>query len=509
MPLSLVNATRLLATQPRLAASLTPRWNKYIPHSPTPKQRIFLLLHQEEAFYGGALGGGKSDALLAAALQYVDIPGYSAILFRRTFADLSLTGSLMDRAHAWLHDTDARWNGSKHFWTFPSGARLSFGYLDSEKDKHRYAGSEYHFIGFDEVTQLQQNAVDLVCTRLRRTEIIKKAGVPLRIRMASNPGNVGHRWVKDRFKIQKDPVTGKYRGFDPNRPYIPAYLTDNPYLDSTPYLKSLKARLDPVTLAQLLAGDWGVSADGRFSLGWKQTFEVVGKDSYIPEEPWRCRNAYIQLGNPVRKSFHLSQCRRFITVDTATSTKDGPNASTSKTSEPNWTVVSTWLLTPHFDLVLWHVERFQLEIPEAVQRTILLSRLFDPESTNVESNGTNTGFYQVCKRSGLNVRPLNPGVQDKIARSVHFANRMHDGRVYFPAIGCNWLSTAEEELYTWTGTSGELDDFIDTCSYAGIYANNAAMQSPGYEQSQYNPQYTPPQFTHVPADFGLMRDLNS
>jgi hypothetical protein len=86
-----------------LRTALTPRTNKYIPHTPTPKQSAFLLLPGREAFFGGAAGGGKSDALLTAALQYVDVPGYSAILFRRTYADLALPGALMDRAEQWLY----------------------------------------------------------------------------------------------------------------------------------------------------------------------------------------------------------------------------------------------------------------------------------------------------------------------------------------------------------------------------------------------------------------------
>lgn len=66
-----------------LRTALTPKMTKYIPHTPTPKQAAFMLLDSQEAFYGGAAGGGKSDALLMCALQYVDVPGYSSILFER------------------------------------------------------------------------------------------------------------------------------------------------------------------------------------------------------------------------------------------------------------------------------------------------------------------------------------------------------------------------------------------------------------------------------------------
>ena len=127
---------------------LTPRLTKYIPHLPTSKQTAFLLLQGREALYGGAAGGGKSDALLMAALQYVDIPGYAAILFRRTFRDLALPGALMTRAESWLTGTDARWNDEEKTWHFPSGATITFGYLEAEKDKFRYQSAEFQFIGF-------------------------------------------------------------------------------------------------------------------------------------------------------------------------------------------------------------------------------------------------------------------------------------------------------------------------------------------------------------------------
>src|SRR5262245_13520026 len=93
-----------------LAAALEPRQTKYVPIRPHPRQAAFLLLDQREALYGGAAGGGKSAALLAAALQYVDVPGYHALILRRTFAQLSKPGALMDLSKQWLMPTDAAWN---------------------------------------------------------------------------------------------------------------------------------------------------------------------------------------------------------------------------------------------------------------------------------------------------------------------------------------------------------------------------------------------------------------
>ena len=124
-------------------------WTAFIPHKPTPKQLAFLLLPCREAFYGGSAGGGKSAALLMAALQYIDHPGYAALILRRTYADLALPGALMDRAHEWLGGSAARWNSAEHSWTFPSGATLTFGYLEMEIHKFRYQSAEFQFCAFD------------------------------------------------------------------------------------------------------------------------------------------------------------------------------------------------------------------------------------------------------------------------------------------------------------------------------------------------------------------------
>src|SRR5580704_14848446 len=149
--------------------SLEPRSNGYIPHLPTTRQAAFLFLDCLEAFYGGAGGGGKSDALLMAALQYVDVPGYSALIIRRNFSDLALPNALMDRAHAWLRGRrHAHWNENRKQWTFSSGATLTFGYLEGARDADRYASAEFHFIGVDELTQFSEKQYVDMFARLRK-----------------------------------------------------------------------------------------------------------------------------------------------------------------------------------------------------------------------------------------------------------------------------------------------------------------------------------------------------
>jgi predicted phage terminase large subunit-like protein len=134
----------------QLARLTTPRLTKYIPTTPSPKQAAFLLLnHVRDVFFGGAAGGGKSEALLMAALQYVDVPGYDALILRRTFADLNKPQAIMNRALQWMYpfvkSGEVKWNNNDHRFIFPSGATLSFGYLHHIGDETQYQGAEYQF----------------------------------------------------------------------------------------------------------------------------------------------------------------------------------------------------------------------------------------------------------------------------------------------------------------------------------------------------------------------------
>lgn len=251
-----------------LRTTLTPKMTKYIPHTPTPKQAAFMLLDSQEAFYGGAAGGGKSDALLMCALQYVDVPGYSSILFRKSYADLTKPGALMDRAKEWLLPfKEVRWDEKdKKFTFYLQGTRhltstLQFGYLENSNDRYNYQGGEYQFIGFDELTHISKDNYTYMFSRLRR---LKGVDIPLRVRGASNPpDDDGGQWVRERF-IVEGPKEGRI--------FIPAGLDDNPYLDKQEYEKTLE-QLDPVTRARLREGDWSITRKGNmFKREW---FELV------------------------------------------------------------------------------------------------------------------------------------------------------------------------------------------------------------------------------------------
>jgi hypothetical protein len=257
----------------------------------------------------GMLVTHNSDALLTAALRYVDVPGYAALLLRKTYAELAKPNAIMDRAHSWLSGTDATWHATDHRWTFPSGATLSFGYLHTKHDRYQYNGAEYQFVGFDELTGFDEADYRYLFTRLRKPALVDECGVPLdlpehvrrqrealsrvplRMRSASNPGGRGHDWVKrrlvDRLPAQiaegeePDPMDTPERAA--RRVFIPARLRDNPSVDPTTYEEVL-ALADPYVRAQILEGDWDARPPGAWVYDHRHLAAVYAIGDELDEE---------------------------------------------------------------------------------------------------------------------------------------------------------------------------------------------------------------------------------
>ena len=146
--------------------------------TPLPNQLTFLTYPTEELLYGGMAGGGKSEALLLAALQYVEekfIPEgenrltYDALILRRSLDDLEMPNAILDRAKQWLlplEDTGlVYYKDLKKKFTFSSGATLTFRYLAHNNDLMKYQGAELQYIGFDELTQFPENQYQYLHSR--------------------------------------------------------------------------------------------------------------------------------------------------------------------------------------------------------------------------------------------------------------------------------------------------------------------------------------------------------
>jgi predicted phage terminase large subunit-like protein len=395
---------------------------------------MFLTLPVREALFGGAAGGGKSDALLMAALQYVDVPGYAALILRRTYADLSLPGAIMDRAHTWLQGTAAKWSEIEKTWTFPSGATLTFGYLQHTNDRYRYQGAEFQFVAFDELTQFPEADYRYLFSRLRR---LATADVPLRMRAASNPGGVGHDWVFERFF-----VTGRSEG----RWFVPAKLGDNPHLDAAEYEQSL-AELDPITRQQLLDGLWVVDRSRRpYRREW-----------------WRGQNRWSEPVLPI----HLAG--RYISWDTGLKDKD--------TSAYSAAVVAD--LNPDYRLAIRHVYREKLIFPDLVPMIVGLATDWNQDGklrgVIIEDKVSGISAYQTLIQSGPPwlrglLIPFNPGpLGDKEARAQQAAVWAKLGCVLLPepSIAVPWLADFEREMFAFPDT--EYKDQVDALNQLVLF----------------------------------------
>lgn len=227
-----------------------------------------------EALYGGAAGGGKSELLLMLPILYGwhDVPGFQGIIFRKTFPQLE--ESLIPRSHGFYKHLSGKYNDTKHVWTFPSGATIRFSYLETDDDARDHDTAEYQYAGFDELTALPDspnfNRYLYITSRCRSSI----PGVIAIVRSATNPGNVGHVWVRTRF-VAPHPE-GRVRLYDKAsetyRMFIPAKLTDNPYLMARDpgYLKRLNLLPEAERRAKVL-GDWWVFAGQVFS-EWRDPY---------------------------------------------------------------------------------------------------------------------------------------------------------------------------------------------------------------------------------------------
>ena len=148
-----------------------------------------------ETLFGGAAGGGKSYGQLVDALIYaLQYPKSKQIIFRRTFPDLER--SIIRTSLEFYPRKVASYNNSKHIWTFDNGSIIDFGYIDNENDVYQYQSAEYDCIRFDELTHFTEYMYTYMISRCRGAN-----DYPKRIKSSTNPGGVGHVWVKERFVV--------------------------------------------------------------------------------------------------------------------------------------------------------------------------------------------------------------------------------------------------------------------------------------------------------------------
>jgi len=430
----------------------TPNWQEvlnylqpiephFCPEEPSVNQKVFLRTSAIEALFGGAAGGGKSSALLMAALQYVDVPGYSAILFRRTFADLSLPGALMDRFKSWMSNyDDVHWNNNTFVATFPSGARISFGYLNNVNDYLRYKGSEFQFIGMDEVTEIRESDYRYLFSRLRRPASGPISQVPLRMRCASNPAP---NWVRQRFIVE-----GRSEG----RIFVPSRLTDNPGIDADSYRQALSA-LDPVERRRLEEGDWWSTTLGTL---FDRTSFVVIDGGEIPT---------------------ISPSARVVRYWDLAATEPSPS-----NPDPDWTV-GVLMLHDNGIFYVLDVKRIR-EKGDKVERLIAQTAEEDGYGVAIrmeqEPGSSGKALADQYARyvvPGYDFMPIRPS-GDKVTRARPFAAAVANGNVRL--VRAPWLGSWYDEFSSFPEACDH-DDQVDAA--VGAFTALTGLGLPGRKRA--------------------------
>ena len=259
------------------------RKSDYMDIEITEKQEQFINSEAFETLFGGAAGGGKSYGQLVDALLYaLKYPKSKQIIFRRTFPDLEK--SLIRVSLEFYPREAASYNSSKHIWTFKNGSIIDFGYIDSENDVYQYQSAEYDVIRFDELTHFTEYMYTYMISRCRGAN-----PYPKHIKSSTNPGGVGHSWVKARFIDIGEPnkiheITLE-NGKKSTVIFIPSLVQDNMFLlDNDPDYVSRLELLPEKEKQALLYGDWDIF-DVQFFTEFDRKIHVITPFE-IPKD-WR------------------------------------------------------------------------------------------------------------------------------------------------------------------------------------------------------------------------------
>ena len=245
----------------------------------TPRQRAFIDAPEREVLFGGAAGGGKSFGQLIDAFLYaLRYPRSKQLILRRTYPELEK--SLIRVAQTLFPRSVYTYNGSSHVGRFKNGSLIDFGYSATESDVFQYQSAEYDVIRFDELTHFTEFQYVYMLSRLRGVN-----GYPKQIKASTNPGGIGHAWVKERF-IDPSPPDTPFRGEDGgSRIFLPSKIDDNPFLvRADPEYRERLLALPEAERRALLYGDWNL-LEGRFFREFRYDLHTV--DGFPIPAHWR------------------------------------------------------------------------------------------------------------------------------------------------------------------------------------------------------------------------------
>jgi hypothetical protein len=311
------------------------RWK--LPYNPFPKQEDFHSSNAKYRLFGGAAGPGKSMALLMEGVhQALDHPGVNALLLRRTFPELEKSLLLLFRRHV-PRDAYQSYNEARHQVIWWNGSMTQFGYSRSEHDIYQYQGAEFLFIGLDELTQFTLGQWTFLTSRNR----CPVPGTYPCMAGATNPGGIGHAWVKALWIDRRAPPgMERPEEYQPeNYHYIPALLDDNPvYARDENYRRSLEALPQRMRLAYL-KGDWGLFSGQYFDIfNRRQHTAPAAELAAVCATPWLPRWISIDWGfeHPAAVYWHVQDGARTYTYREYVAQRLSPRALAQEIVERSW-----------------------------------------------------------------------------------------------------------------------------------------------------------------------------
>lgn len=391
-----------------------------------------------DILFGGARGGGKSDALLGDwATHSARYPGRGrGLLIRRTYDELD---ELVQRSQEIFGAIGAEWKPSRYTWQMPWGGFLKMRYLQRDADASRYQGHSYNWLGVDEVG----NFPSLAPIKKLAGTLRDKTGVPVRQRMTANPGGVGHSEIKREYIDPappltpfEDPTTGLLRMFIPSRLQDNAILLNN---DPT-YVQRLRGT-GPAWLVQAwLEGDWNAAPEGGIlKAQWLRRYTEV------PPEP-----------------------ERYMIVhswDTAYKAEQHNDPS----------CLTVWAVTVSgFYLMQSHVER--MDYPTLKKRVIDYADRDNPSLVLIEDKASGQSLIQELRASTqIPIKAIEP-IGDKVTRALAVSDMIESGVVHVPE-RAPWLLDYELELTVFP-TKEAHDDQVDSTTQFLAWARvHAARRS--------------------------------
>jgi len=430
-------------------------WIESIEETESVPVQCIRIKHPSHTFLVGKtmIPTHNSESGLIESLRYVHVPGYTAILFRRTFKELSQPKGLIERSREVFPEYGAKYNEQKYQWRFPSGATITFSHMEHLSDREQHKSAEYAYLFFDELTTFEEDQYLYLFSRCRTTATDPFTGkvIPARIRSGSNPGDVGHEWVKNRWRAWLDEdypnpaKTGEiryYKRIDDidtevpqgtpealSRQCIRSSLYDNPVLmERDPEYENRLKALPLEDRLRLLEGRWDVLLKGNvFKPEW---FKII---HYAPEGLKWVR--YWDLAMSVRKKADFSA---------------SPGVAMDKEA----------------NLYIRDMINEKMEWPDF--KKVMVATML--EEQHISEHGVEKAAHGLAAFQELMRMPELAGIRilsidvdtDKLARAHIWSPRAEQGKVFL--VNGAWVSKFLLQAALFDGTGKTHDDEIDGIS---------------------------------------------